>query len=201
MELEEELPKGLKRTPQEWADLHTVTISWSDSLGRGGDGGRNNYLTVLADAKTDIATLVSELATLRSDNERLTDIEDQMREAWKWLRARDLVDDLDDEWDGFTAVLDHHEAEICEQAERAVARAEAAEAERDTLLAQVGEMRGAINGIYIYANDTLSGRADGGPDDRAWQRAAVVEIRNRARVFATVQSAVDARAALTKEPS
>lgn len=36
--------------------------------------------------------------------------------------------------------------------------------------------------IYIYANDTLSGRVDG-PDDRAWQRAAVVEIRNRARVF------------------
>lgn len=177
VELEEELPKGLKRTPQEWADLHTVTIGWSDSLGRGGDGGRNNYLTVLADAKTDIATLVSELATLRSDNERLTDIEDQMREAWKWLRARDLVDDLDDEWDGFTAVLDHHEAEICEQAERAVARAEAAEAERDTLLAQVAGMRGALLNI-----------TEGNLGDASWQ-ANYDRIREVAR------------AALTKEPS
>ena len=60
-------------------------------------------------------------------------------------------------------------------------------------------LREALDGIYIYANDTLSGRADGGPDDRAWQRAAVVEIRNRAREFAATQSAVDARAALTGE--
>ena len=52
-----------------------------------------------------------------------------------------------------------------------------------------------IDAIYLYANDTLSGRADGGPDDRDWQRAAVIEIRNRARQFATVQMAIDARRA------
>lgn len=63
------------------------------------------------------------------------------------------------------------------------------------LVKALEERNDALDAIYIYANDTLSGRADGGPDDREWQRAAVVEIRNRARVFATVQSAVDARAA------
>ena len=57
------------------------------------------------------------------------------------------------------------------------------------------ELVGALNGIYIYANDTLSGRTDG-PDDRKWQRDGIVEIRNRAREFATVQSAVDTRTAL-----
>lgn len=52
------------------------------------------------------------------------------------------------------------------------------------LEAEILRLREALDGIYTYANDTLSGRADGGPDDRAWQRAAVVEIRNRARPFA-----------------
>lgn len=59
------------------------------------------------------------------------------------------------------------------------------------------ELVDALDGIYIYANDTLSGRADG-PDDRKWQRDGIVEIRNRARKFATAQSAIDARAAITK---
>jgi len=48
---------------------------------------------------------------------------------------------------------------------------------------RIRELEDVLDGIYIYANDTLSGRVDG-PDDRAWQRAAVVEIRNRARKFA-----------------
>ena len=65
---------------------------------------------------------------------------------------------------------------------------------------EIERLREALEGIYIYANDTLSGRADGGPDDRAWQRAAVIEIRNRAREFAATQGAVDARAALNREP-
>jgi hypothetical protein len=56
------------------------------------------------------------------------------------------------------------------------------------------ELQELIDGIYIYANDTLSGRVDG-PDDRDWQRASVVEIRNRARAFSTVASA---RAAIAK---
>ena len=58
---------------------------------------------------------------------------------------------------------------------------------------ELAKLREALDGIYIYANDTLSGRADGGPDDREWQRAAVVEIRNRAREFASVPGAVNAR--------
>lgn len=54
------------------------------------------------------------------------------------------------------------------------ARADAAEAE-------IARLREALGSIRQYGNDTLSGRADGGPDDRKWQREAVIEMRNRAR--------------------
>jgi hypothetical protein len=47
--------------------------------------------------------------------------------------------------------------------------------------AEIAKLREALESIRLYANDTLSGRADGGPDDRAWQREAVIECRNRAR--------------------
>lgn len=47
--------------------------------------------------------------------------------------------------------------------------------------AEIARLREALESIRLYANDTLSGRADGGPDNRAWQREAVVECRNRAR--------------------
>lgn len=43
------------------------------------------------------------------------------------------------------------------------------------------ELIDALEGIFQYGSDTLSGRADGLPDDRAWQRAAVVEMTKRAR--------------------
>jgi len=46
---------------------------------------------------------------------------------------------------------------------------------------EIAKLRQALEDILLYANDTLSGRADGGPDDRAWQREAVIECRNRAR--------------------
>lgn len=49
------------------------------------------------------------------------------------------------------------------------------------LLKHASELLEALESIRQYANDTLSGRADGGPDDRAWQRECVVECRNRAR--------------------
>lgn len=52
------------------------------------------------------------------------------------------------------------------------------------LTAKLEEITDAVDGIYIFASDTLSGRTDG-PDDREWQREGVVEIRNRAMVFAT----------------
>lgn len=88
------------------------------------------------------------------------------------------------EIDGYCADFDYRDS-----AENFAAAIQRAFAEREA------ELVGALNGIYIYANDTLSGRADG-PDDRKWQRDGIVEIRNRAREFATVQSAVDALAAL-----
>lgn len=46
--------------------------------------------------------------------------------------------------------------------------------------------REVLTGIRQYANDTLSGRADG-PDDRAWQREAVAELRDRAAAALTAQ--------------
>lgn len=49
--------------------------------------------------------------------------------------------------------------------------------------AQVKALREALERIYTYCNDTLSGRADGGFDDREWQRAAVIHARNVAREF------------------
>ena len=47
--------------------------------------------------------------------------------------------------------------------------------------AEIAKLSEALESIRLYANDTLSGRADGGPDDRSWQREAVIECRNRAR--------------------
>ena len=42
-------------------------------------------------------------------------------------------------------------------------------------------LQAALESIATYGSDTLSGRADGGPDDRDWQRQAVKEMRDRAR--------------------
>jgi hypothetical protein len=39
----------------------------------------------------------------------------------------------------------------------------------------------ALKAICRYGLDTLSGRVDGGADDREWQRAAVVEMVRRAQ--------------------
>lgn len=47
--------------------------------------------------------------------------------------------------------------------------------------AEIARLREALEAIRLYANDTLSGRADG-LDDRQWQREAVIECRNRARM-------------------
>lgn len=38
----------------------------------------------------------------------------------------------------------------------------------------------ALSGIRLYANDTLSGRADG-PTDASWYSEGIIELRNRAR--------------------
>lgn len=78
--------------------------------------------------------------------------------------------------------FDAHEAAV------AAARAEAA------------QLQDVLDAIYVYANDTLSGRTDG-PDDREWQRAGIVEIRNRARALSTIRSAVDTRERLAAEAS
>lgn len=56
---------------------------------------------------------------------------------------------------------------------------------------EIARLREALSSIRQYGNDTLSGRADGGPDDRKWQREAVIEMRNRARA-ALAQEAHDA---------
>ena len=46
---------------------------------------------------------------------------------------------------------------------------------------QVERLREALDSIRQYGADTLSGRADGGADDRQWQREAVREMTRRAR--------------------
>lgn len=53
------------------------------------------------------------------------------------------------------------------------------------LLAEREALREALDGIRQYGSDTLSGRADGGVDDRAWQRDAVLEMTKRARIALT----------------
>lgn len=48
-------------------------------------------------------------------------------------------------------------------------------------MTDIVELLEALEGIRQYGADTLSGRTDG-PDDRAWQRAAVNEMTRRARI-------------------
>lgn len=47
------------------------------------------------------------------------------------------------------------------------------------LWARVQELEEALDSIRQYGSDTLSGRTDG-PDDRNWQRGAVLEMTKRA---------------------
>ena len=54
------------------------------------------------------------------------------------------------------------------------ARARAAEA-------RIAVLEKVLESIRQYGSDTLSGRADGGSDDRQWQREAVREMTRRAR--------------------
>lgn len=49
----------------------------------------------------------------------------------------------------------------------------------DLRIDEVQRLRVALESIRQYGSDTLSGRADG-PDDRSWQRAAVLEMTRRA---------------------
>ena len=60
----------------------------------------------------------------------------------------------------------------------------AAEARAADLTAKLEAVTDAIDGIYVYANDTMGGPS-AGPDDRAWYLDGVVEIRDRAMAFAT----------------
>lgn len=71
----------------------------------------------------------------------------------------------------------------------------------DAKASELAEARAALDGIYTYCNDTLSGRADGGPDDRAWQREAVIHARNLARPFARpeIEASIRARTVLSRE--
>jgi len=47
--------------------------------------------------------------------------------------------------------------------------------------AEIKRLRDALDSVRQYGSDTLSGRTDG-PDDRDWQRAAVLEMTRRARL-------------------
>ena len=58
----------------------------------------------------------------------------------------------------------------------------------------------ALRSIQRYGLDTLSGRADGGDDDRAWQRAAVNEMTKRARIALSAAEAQQAEPVRLTDP-
>lgn len=55
-------------------------------------------------------------------------------------------------------------------------------AKRARLIAAAPALLEALQSIRRYGLDTLSGRADGGADDREWQRESVNEMTKRARI-------------------
>ncbi|WP_186145968.1 hypothetical protein [Burkholderia gladioli] len=56
--------------------------------------------------------------------------------------------------------------------------------------ASAPELVEALQSIAQYGSDTLSGRTDG-PDDRDWQREAVLEMTRRARAALAKAGAID----------
>jgi hypothetical protein len=60
-----------------------------------------------------------------------------------------------------------------------VQQRDAAWAESAGRQAEIERLRDALDSVRQYGSDTLSGRTDG-PDDREWQRDAVLEMTNRA---------------------
>ena len=55
------------------------------------------------------------------------------------------------------------------------------EVQRDELNKQKADLLAEMESIRQFGADTLSGRADGGLDDREWQRDSVLEMTRRAR--------------------
>jgi len=49
------------------------------------------------------------------------------------------------------------------------------------LRAEISRLREALGRIAVYCNDTLSGPADGTPQDALWYKVAVAVARNRAQ--------------------
>lgn len=90
------------------------------------------------------------------------------------------IDALKAEVARLTAERDEALADAREYKRLANEAADVAVAQRRDFAAERDALRDVLKGIRIYANDTLSGRTDG-PDDRTWQREAVIELRNRAR--------------------
>lgn len=84
------------------------------------------------------------------------------------LKAR--LAEVERERDELASKLSH----LVDSLKHAEARALAAEA-------RIAVLEKALESIRQYGSDTLSGRADGGSDDRQWQREAVREMTRRAR--------------------
>jgi len=75
--------------------------------------------------------------------------------------------------------------------------------EIDSLRSRVAKLTEALDSVRQYGSDTLSGRTDG-PNDRAWQRAAVREMTRRASVAlgqSTRQALASVPSADTTEPA
>ena len=101
-------------------------------------------------------------------------------------RTAETIETLEAEIASRKSVLDLIVNSVCAALERAGVESVDDPGEAiDVLVAdkdrEIARLREALGSIRQYGNDTLSGRADGGLDDRKWQREAVIEMRNRAR--------------------
>ena len=87
---------------------------------------------------------------------------------------------LPDEWFAERAQMQERIKGLEELLWAAENDANEAEAYAGELEAKLAKAVGELEAIEQYGSDTLSGRVDG-PDDRAWQRAGVLEMTIRAR--------------------
>jgi hypothetical protein len=112
----------------------------------------------VADAQHDIAILATRLAEVERER-------DDFKERLAVADASLVLET--------GAGIDTHET-MLRVSKQWCARAHAAEA-------RVAVLEKVLESIRQYGSDTLSGRADGGSDDRQWQREAVREMTRRAR--------------------
>ena len=144
----------------------------------------------VADGKGRDETMLEAAATIEAQAARIAELEDEAREAdealtserSEYLKLRLKVmaaDNLASEVREVSQRFYKGDA-TRDEIESALAAYLSTPSPTDPVRDAAGELLEALKGIRIYADDTLYGRTDG-PDDREWQRSAVIELRDRAR--------------------